>query len=73
MKIFMESIDALIWEAVVHGPYVPMQVVKDEKVVKPRSEWNEIKRKKAKYDLVAKNIITPSLTMAEFFRVSQCN
>jgi len=27
MRIFMESIDALIWEAVVHGPYVPMQVV----------------------------------------------
>jgi len=22
MKIFMEPIDALIWEAVVHGPYV---------------------------------------------------
>jgi len=24
MRIFMESIDALIWEVVVHGPYVPM-------------------------------------------------
>ena len=33
MQIFMESIDVLIWEAVVHGPYVPMQVVKDEEVV----------------------------------------
>ena len=44
MRIFMESIDALIWEVVVHGPYVPMQVVKDEKVVKPRSEWNETEK-----------------------------
>ena len=73
MKIFMESIDALIWEAVVHGPYVPMQVVKDEEVVKPRSEWNEIERKKAQYDIVAKNIITSPLTMNEFFRISQCS
>jgi len=69
----MESIDALIWEAVVHGPYVPMQVVKDEEVVKPRSEWNETERRKAQYDLVAKNIITSALTMDEFFRISQCN
>ena len=47
MRIFMESIAALIWEAVVNGPYVPMQVVKDEEVVKPRSEWNETERRKA--------------------------
>ena len=72
MQIFMESIDALIWEAVVHGPYVPMQVVKDGEVVKPRSEWNEIERRKAQHDLVAKNIITSALTMDEFFRISQC-
>ena len=47
MRIFMESIDALIWEVVVNGPYVPMQVVKDEEKVKPRSEWNETERRKA--------------------------
>ena len=73
MKIFMESIDSFIWEVVVHGPYVPMQVVKDEEVVKPRSEWNEIEKKKTQYDLVSKNIITSSLTMDEFFRISQCS
>ena len=69
----MESIDALIWETVVHGPYVPLQVVKDEKVVKSRSEWNGTERRKVQYDLVAKNIITSALTMDEFFRISQCN
>ena len=58
MKIFIESIDLFIWEDVVHGPYVPMQAVKDEEVVKPRFEWNETERKKAQYDLGAKNIIT---------------
>ncbi|XP_068486408.1 uncharacterized protein [Phaseolus vulgaris] len=73
MKIFMESIDSCIWEVVVHGPFMPIQVVKDETVVKPRSEWNESEKKKAQYDLVAKNIITSALTMDEFFRISQCN
>ncbi|XP_068503977.1 uncharacterized protein [Phaseolus vulgaris] len=72
MRIFMESIDALIWEAVVNGPYVPMQIVKDEQVEKPRSEWNDTERRKAQHDLVAKNIITSALTMDEFFRISQC-
>ncbi|XP_068477020.1 uncharacterized protein, partial [Phaseolus vulgaris] len=72
MRIFMESIDALIWEAVVNGPYVPMQIVKDEQVEKPRSEWSDTERRKAQHDLVAKNIITSALTMDEFFRISQC-
>ena len=73
MKVFMESIDSFIWEAVVHGPYVPMQVVKYEEVAKQRSEWSESEKKKAQYDLVAKNIITSSLIMDEFFRISQCS
>ncbi|XP_068497724.1 uncharacterized protein [Phaseolus vulgaris] len=73
MKIFMESIDFGIWEAVVDGPSVPMQVIKDETVKKPRSEWSEIERKKAQYDSVAKNIITSVLTMDEFFIISQYN
>jgi len=73
MKFFMESIDSDIWEAMVHGPLVPMQVVKEETVTKPRSEWSESEKKKAQYDLVAKNIITSALTMDEFFRISQCN
>ena len=69
----MESINSCIWEVVVHGPYVPMQVLKDEEVEKPRSEWSESEKKKAQCDLVAKNIITSSLTMDEFFRISQCS
>jgi len=73
MKFFMESIDLCIWEVVVHGPYVPMQVVKDEEVAKPISKWSESEKKKAQYDLVAKNIITSSLTMNEFFRISKCS
>ena len=40
MKIFMESIDMGIWDAVVNGPFVPMQVVKEETVKKPWSDWS---------------------------------
>jgi len=73
MKIFMESIDYCNWEVVVHGPFLPLYVVKDETVAKPISKWNESEKKKAQYDLVAKNIITSALTIDEFFKISQCN
>ncbi|XP_068477219.1 uncharacterized protein [Phaseolus vulgaris] len=73
MKIFMESIDMGIWDAVANRPFIPMQVVKEETVKKPWSEWRKTERKKAQYDSLAKNIITSALNMDEFFRVSQCN
>jgi len=34
----MESIDMRIWDAVVNGPFMPMQVIKEEIVKKPWSE-----------------------------------
>ena len=70
MKIFMESIEMGIWDAVGNGPFVRMQVVKEEIVKKPWSEWSETERKKAS---LTKNIITSALNMDEFFRVSKCN
>ena len=39
---------------------------------KPLSEWTDEERRRAQYDCDAKNIITSSLSMDEFFRVSQC-
>ena len=41
-------------------------------VEKPWSEWTESESKKAKFDWIAKNIITFALSSDEFFRVSQC-
>ena len=73
MKIFMESIDMGIWDAMVSGPFVPMQVIKEEIVKKRWFDWSESEKKKAQYDSLAKNIITSALNMDEFFRVSQCN
>jgi len=41
-------------------------------VDKPWSECNDEERRRAQYDCNAKNIITSSLSVDEFFRVSQC-
>ncbi|XP_068486987.1 uncharacterized protein [Phaseolus vulgaris] len=73
MKIFIHSTDKGIWESIENGPFIP-QVKRDEVFVdKPSSEWTEAENKKAKFDWIAKNIITFALSCDEFFRVSQCS
>ena len=72
MKIFIESIDQGIWDAIINGAYTPKHIVDDVQVNKPWTQWNEEKRRRAQYDCNAKNILTSSLNMDEFFRVSQC-
>ena len=68
MQFFIESIDKGIWDAIVSGPYV----VENKQVDKPWSEWTDEERRRAQYDCNAKNITTSSLSMDEFFKVSQC-
>jgi len=41
-------------------------------VDKPWSEWTETDSKTTKFDWIAKNIITFTLSCDEFFRISQC-
>jgi len=72
MKIFIESIDQGIWDAIINGLYTPKHIVDDVQVNKPWTQWNEEERRRAQYDYNAKNILTSSLNMDEFFRVSQC-
>ena len=70
-KIFMESLDKGIWDAIENGPFVP-KFEKDGSVIeKPWSQWTNAESKKAKFDCIAKNIITSALNSDEFFRVSQ--
>jgi len=38
MKISMESIGMGIWDAMINGPFVPMQVIKEETMKNPWSE-----------------------------------
>jgi len=73
MKIFIESIDCDIWNAIVNGPYVPVHDVNVVSVVKSFDAMSEIDNKYVQYDYVAKNIITSALHLDEFFRVSQCS
>jgi len=72
MQIFIESINKGILDAIVNGPYNPKFVVENKQVDKAWSEWTDEERRGAQYDCNAKNIITSSLSMDEFFRVSQC-
>jgi len=73
MKIFIESIDRGIWNAIVNGPFIPMYVVDGVSTAKCFDELTHLEYKKMQYDCVAKNIITSALNLDEFFRVSQCS
>jgi len=68
MKIFIESIDQGIWNAIVNGSYIPVSVVNGISVVKPFDELTDVENKCVQYDCVAKNIITSALNLNEFFQ-----
>ena len=70
MQIFVEAIDLNIWEAIEIGPYIPTMVAGNETIEKPREEWSEEERRLVQYNLKAKHIITSSLGIDEYFRVS---
>ena len=72
MKIFVESLDRGIWDAIENGPFIPKFENDDVFIEKPWSQWTDAKKKKAKFDCIAKNIVTFVLNSDEFFRVSQC-
>jgi len=72
MKIFIQSIDRSIWNALVNGPFAPMIIGDGKTVAKPCDELTDTKSKKAQYDCIAKNIITSALNLDKFFKVSQC-
>ena len=72
MRIFVETIDLDVWDAIEKGPFVPTNVVDGKSVEKPRSEWTDEDKKKVQHNLKAKNVITSALRPDEFFRVSNC-
>ena len=55
-----------------NGPYTPKCVVENKQVDRPWTKWTEEERRRAQYDCNAENILTSSLNMDEFFRLSQC-
>jgi len=46
MKIFIESIDHGIWNAIMNGPYIPVSVVNGISVAKPFDELTEAENKR---------------------------
>ena len=66
MKIFVESIDRGIQDAIENGHYIPKVEKDNVSVEKPWSQWTESERKKVKFDCIAKNIITSALNSDEF-------
>jgi len=72
MKIFIESIDEGICDAIINGPYTSKHTIANVQVDKPWTQWIEEERRRAQYDCNAKNILTSSLNLDKFFRVSQC-
>ena len=73
MRIFVESIDKGICDAIENGPYIPMTFIDDKEVEKNFHNWTLDEQKRAQYDIKAKNILVSALTMDEFFRISQCS
>jgi len=55
-----------------NGPYIPKYVVDNKQLDGPWNIWTEEEWKFAQYDCTTKNILTSSLKMDEFFRVSWC-
>jgi len=72
MKIFVESLDKGIWDAIEKDPFIPKFEKDGSSIEKPWSQWTDAKNKKAKFDCIAKNIIRSALNSDEFFRISQC-
>ena len=72
MQIFIKAIDLNIQEAIEIEPYIPTMVAGNTTIKKPREQWSEEERKLVQYNLKVKNIITSTLGMDEYFRVSNC-
>ena len=72
MKIFVESLDRGIWDAIENGPFIPKLIKDGVFIEKPWSQWTDADNQRAKFDCIGKNIITSALNSDDFFRVSQC-
>jgi len=72
MKIFVESIDQGICDAIENGPFIPKIKKSGSFIKKPWFQWTNEESENAKFDCIAKNIITSALDSKEFFRISEC-
>jgi len=57
---------------VVNGLFQPIKVVEGKNVPKEFSQWTPEENKRAHYDVRAKSIISSTLNLDEFYKVSVC-
>jgi len=72
MQIFLESVDRGIWDVVLDGPFIPVNVINDVQEPKPFSQWTVDENRRAQYDVRARNIISSTLTLDEFYKILVC-
>ncbi|WRX26832.1 GAG-pre-integrase domain - like 10 [Theobroma cacao] len=74
MSIYIRAIDNEMWNVITDGPFMPstMNVVTNELMPKPRSEWTEAETKKVQINFKAINTLHCALTPTEFNKVSSC-
>ena len=65
-------IDRGIWDAILNGPFVPTITVNNLQEPKPFSQWTTEENRRPHYDVRARNIISSTLTLDEFYRISVC-
>ena len=61
MKIFVESVDRGIWDAIENGHFIPKLENDGVFIEKPWFQWTDAENKRAKFDFIAKNSITSAL------------
>lgn len=72
MKIFLELVDKGVWKVVVNGLCQPMKIENGKNKPKEFSQWTPDENKKEHYDVKAKNIISFTLTLDEFYKIFIC-
>ncbi|WRX29158.1 hypothetical protein QQP08_021645 [Theobroma cacao] len=74
MSIYIRAIDYEMWDVITDGPFMPLtvNVVTNELMPKPRSEWTEAETKKVQVNFKAINRLHCTLTPTEFNKVSSC-
>jgi len=55
-----------------NGPFVLVNVVNEVHEPKPFLQWTTNENRRAQYDVKARNIISSTLTLDEFYRISVC-
>lgn len=72
MKIFLESIDKGVWDAIVNGPYITKVIVDGKEEEKDFNSWTPEENRCAQYNIRVKNILASALTFDEFYCASEC-